>query len=132
MRTHLAAEVAPVAVTDAAVAKLNEAVAGGGYWNPDLAPVPPSARRWGLGDVVALWVALAACIPTYVLASSLIEEGMNWWQAVLTIFPGNLIVLVPRVLNAHAGLTLRRPGGDSSPHSYRASHSEGRADSRLR
>src|SRR5262249_4201623 len=94
---------ARVAVTDAAVAELNEAAAGGGYWNPDLAPVPPSARRWGLKDVAALWVSLAACVPTYMLASSLVEEGMSWWQAVLTIFLGNLIVLVPMVLNAHAG-----------------------------
>jgi NCS1 family nucleobase:cation symporter-1 len=37
------------------------------------------------------------------LASSLIEEGMSWWQAVLTIFLGNVIVLVPMVLNAHPG-----------------------------
>jgi NCS1 family nucleobase:cation symporter-1 len=65
--------------------------------------VPPSRRKWGLWDIAALWVALSACIPTYMLASSLIEEGMNWWQAVLTIFLGNLIVLVPMVLNAHAG-----------------------------
>jgi NCS1 family nucleobase:cation symporter-1 len=93
----------PVAVTDAAVDKLNHEAAVGGYWNPDLAPVPPSGRKWGLKDVAALWVALSACVPTYMLASSLIKEGMNWWQAVLTIFLGNLIVLVPMVLNAHAG-----------------------------
>ena len=37
------------------------------------------------------------------LASSLITGGMNWWQAVLTIFLGNVVVLVPMVLNAHAG-----------------------------
>jgi NCS1 family nucleobase:cation symporter-1 len=98
-----AAENASVATTDAAVAKLNEEVRGGGYWNPDLAPTPPAARKWGLKDVAALWVALSACVPTYMLASSLVEEGMNWWQAVLTIFLGNLIVLVPMVLNAHAG-----------------------------
>jgi NCS1 family nucleobase:cation symporter-1 len=103
MRGHTEGEGATLAVTDAAVAKLNEAAAGGGYWNSDLAPVPPSARRWGLKDVAALWVALSACIPTYMLASSLIEEGMSWSQAVLTIFLGNLIVLVPLVLNAHAG-----------------------------
>ncbi len=46
---------------------------------------------------------MSACIPTYMIASSLIAEGMNWWQAVLTIFLGNLIVLVPMILNAHAG-----------------------------
>jgi NCS1 family nucleobase:cation symporter-1 len=94
---------AAVAVTDAAIEKLNGEATGGRYWNPDLAPVPPSARRWGLKDVVALWVALSACIPTYMLASSLIEEGMSWSQAVLTVFLGNLVVLVPMVLNAHAG-----------------------------
>jgi NCS1 family nucleobase:cation symporter-1 len=97
------ADASSVAVTDAAVEKLNEQAAGGAYWNPDLAPVPPSGRKWGLRDVVALWVALSACIPTYMLASSLIEEGMSWLEAVLTIFLGNLIVLVPMVLNAHAG-----------------------------
>jgi NCS1 family nucleobase:cation symporter-1 len=102
-RAHTAAEYASIAVTDAAVEKLNEAAAASGYWNLDLAPVPPTRRRWGLKDIVALWVALSACIPTYMLASSLIEEGMSWWQAVLTIFLGNLIVLVPMVLNAHAG-----------------------------
>jgi NCS1 family nucleobase:cation symporter-1 len=97
------AEHAPVAVTDAAVGKLNEEAAGAGYWSPDLAPVPPAGRTWRLKDIVALWVALSACIPTYMLASSLIEEGMSWWQAVLTILLGNLVVLVPMVLNAHAG-----------------------------
>src|SRR5262249_56610245 len=110
---------ARVAVTDAAVAELNEAAAGGGYWNPDLAPVPPSARRWGLKDVAALWVSLAACIPTYMLASSLIEEGMSWWQAVLTIFLGNLIVLMPLVLNAHAGTRYGIPFPAYSPAAFR-------------
>jgi NCS1 family nucleobase:cation symporter-1 len=90
-------------VTDDLFEKVNEGAVGGGYWNPDLAPVPLSARKWGLRDIIALWVALSACIPTYLLASSLIDGGMNWWQAVLTIFLGNLIVLVPMVLNAHAG-----------------------------
>ena len=71
--------------------------------NADLAPVPQERRTWRVGNFVALWVSMAACVPTYMLASSLIDEGMNWWQAVLTIFLGNLIVLVPMVLNAHAG-----------------------------
>ncbi|HWA25625.1 MAG TPA: NCS1 family nucleobase:cation symporter-1 [Lacunisphaera sp.] len=72
-------------------------------YNEDLAPVPAAGRRWGLLSFAALWVSMSACIPTYMLASSLIGGGMNWWQAVLTIFLGNLIVLVPMVLNAHAG-----------------------------
>ncbi|MEO6567867.1 MAG: NCS1 family nucleobase:cation symporter-1 [Opitutaceae bacterium] len=71
--------------------------------NADLAPVPLSGRKWRVGSFAALWISMSACIPTYMLASSLIGGGMNWWQAVLTIFLGNLIVLVPMVLNAHAG-----------------------------
>lgn len=71
--------------------------------NDDLAPVPQSRRKWGMLSFAALWISMSACIPTYMLASSLIGGGMNWWQAVLTIFLGNLIVLVPMVLNAHAG-----------------------------
>src|SRR5437867_3863935 len=72
-------------------------------YNADLAPVPPERRKWRLGSFAALWISMSACIPTYMLASSLIGGGMNWWQAILTIFLGNLIVLIPMVLNAHAG-----------------------------
>src|SRR5438552_1591235 len=72
-------------------------------WNPDLAPTTAAQRTWSVWSIAALWVSMSACIPTYQLASSLVTGGMNWWQAVLTIFLGNLIVLVPMVLNAHAG-----------------------------
>src|SRR6201995_4967947 len=72
-------------------------------YSPDLAPVPAAGRKWGLWNFAALWISMAACIPTYMLASSLIGEGMNWSQAIFTIFLGNLIVLIPMVLNAHAG-----------------------------
>jgi NCS1 family nucleobase:cation symporter-1 len=72
-------------------------------YNKDLAPVPPERRTWGVASYAALWISMSACIPTYMLASSLIGGGMNWWQAIMTIFLGNLIVLVPMVLNAHAG-----------------------------
>jgi NCS1 family nucleobase:cation symporter-1 len=72
-------------------------------YNEDLAPVPQARRKWGVLSFAALWISMSACIPTYMLASSLIGGGMNWWEAILTIFLGNLIVLVPMVLNAHAG-----------------------------
>jgi nucleobase:cation symporter-1, NCS1 family len=71
--------------------------------NADLAPVPRAQRTWTMWNIAALWVGMSVCIPTYMLASSLISGGMNWWQAVLTVFLGNLIVLIPMVLNAHAG-----------------------------
>src|SRR5450759_1843491 len=72
-------------------------------YNPDLAPVPPQKRTWTTYNFASLWVAMSVCIPTYMLASGLIAGGMNWWQAIGTILLGNLIVLVPMVLNAHAG-----------------------------
>lgn len=71
--------------------------------NPDLAPVPPERRTWGTWHIVALWVGMAICIPTYMMAGNLIDAGMNWWQALLTIFLGNVIVLIPMTLNAHPG-----------------------------
>src|SRR5215471_12624571 len=71
--------------------------------NPDLAPVPMSERKWGTLSFAALWISMSACIPTYMLASSLIGGGMNWSQAILTIFLANIIVLIPMILNAHAG-----------------------------
>src|ERR1700722_16768811 len=74
-------------------------------YSPDLAPVPADRRKWGMWNFAALWISMAACIPTYMLASGLVDEkiGMNWWQAILTIFLANVIVLIPMVLNAHAG-----------------------------
>ncbi len=72
-------------------------------FNKDLAPIPMERRTWGLYNYASLWVAMSVCIPTYMLASGLIAGGMSWWQAILTILLGNLIVLVPMLLNAHAG-----------------------------
>jgi nucleobase:cation symporter-1, NCS1 family len=72
-------------------------------YNPDLAPIPAEKRSWGTYNYASLWVAMSVCIPTYMLASGLIAGGMSWMQAVLTILLGNLIVLIPMLLNAHAG-----------------------------
>lgn len=71
--------------------------------NDDLAPVALDRRTWTRWDIAALWVGMAVCIPTYTMASSLIGNGMTWWQALLTVFLGNLIVLIPMTLNAHPG-----------------------------
>src|ERR1700678_3091837 len=78
-------------------------MSGGPLENADLAPVPEARRTWRAGSFAALWVSMSACVPTYMLASGLVGEGMNWRQAILTIFLGNAIVLVPILLNAHAG-----------------------------
>src|SRR5580700_3959765 len=72
-------------------------------YNKDLAPIPKERRTWGIYNYASLWVAMSVCIPTYMLASGLIAGGMSWRQAIGTILLGNLIVLVPMLLNAHAG-----------------------------
>jgi NCS1 family nucleobase:cation symporter-1 len=71
--------------------------------NADLAPTPKSARKWGTYNFAALWISMAHCIPTYMLAGGLIAEGMSWGEALFTITLGNLIVLLPILLNAHPG-----------------------------
>ncbi|OGU33113.1 MAG: nitrate reductase, partial [Ignavibacteria bacterium GWA2_35_9] len=71
--------------------------------NKDLSPTKISERSWSTYNIAALWIGMSVCIPTYMLASGLIAGGMNWWQALLTIGLGNIIVLIPMVLNAHAG-----------------------------
>lgn len=82
---------------------MNSNVTATSLYSEDLAPVPLSKRTWNTWNYAALWISMSLCIPTYMLASSLIEGGMNWWQAVLTIFLGNTVVLIPMILNGHAG-----------------------------
>jgi len=71
--------------------------------NRDLAPTTRAQRTWGTYNYIALWFSMSMEITTYKLASSLIAKGMDWKQAVGTVLLGNLIVLVPMLLNAHAG-----------------------------
>ncbi len=72
-------------------------------YNEDLAPTMPSQRTWSTYNYIALWFSMSMEVTTYMLAASLIAGGMNWKQAVCTILFGNLIVLIPMLLNAHAG-----------------------------
>ncbi len=81
----------------------NPSVQDSSLYNKDLAPVPPEGRTWGAYHYASLWIGMSVCIPTYMLASGLIAGGMSWWQAIGTILLGNLIVMAPMLLNAHAG-----------------------------
>lgn len=74
-----------------------------GLYNDDIRPTTAQERHWSVLNMASLWIGMVVCVPTYTLASSLIEVGMSWWQAVMTIMLGNLVVLVPMVLNGHAG-----------------------------
>src|SRR3974390_3046112 len=71
--------------------------------NDDLAPIPAARRSWDTYNYAALWIAMSVNIPTYLLASGMIAGGMSWKQAIFTVFLGNVLVLVPMLLNAHAG-----------------------------
>jgi len=72
-------------------------------YNEDLAPTTEAQRTWDWKSYAALWVAMVVCVPTYMLAGGLVSEGMAWWQAVITVLLGNVIVLVPMMLIGHAG-----------------------------
>lgn len=82
---------------------LHSRIAASPLYNPDLAPVVPEHRTWGTYNYAALWVSMSVNILTYMLAASLIQGGMNWKQAVATVFLGNTIVLIPMLLNSHPG-----------------------------
>jgi len=81
----------------------DETVRSSSLYNEDLAPIPASRRSWGTYNYAALWIAMSVNIPTYMLASGMIAGGMSWRQAIFTVFLGNVLVLAPMLLNAHAG-----------------------------
>ncbi|HVT44179.1 MAG TPA: NCS1 family nucleobase:cation symporter-1 [Thermoanaerobaculia bacterium] len=83
--------------------ELKENVSDSPLWNADLAPTPLERRTWSTYNIAALWIGMSVVITTYTLASGLMTQGMTWWQALMTILLGNVIVLIPMVLNAHAG-----------------------------
>jgi NCS1 family nucleobase:cation symporter-1 len=75
----------------------------GALSNRDLAPVPPAARTWNLWHFAALWVAISVCVPTYMLSAGMVAAGMSWEASLAAVFLGNAIVLVPMIVNGHAG-----------------------------
>src|SRR2546426_432428 len=80
-----------------------ETIERSSLYNKDLAPVPGERRVWRTYNYAALWISMSVNIPTYMLASGMIAGGMNWRQALFTVFLGNVLVLIPMLLNAHAG-----------------------------
>jgi len=91
-------------MTDAHASSLAvETIRSSSLYNEDLAPVPPGRRTWTTYNYAALWISMSVNIPTYLLASGMIAGGMSWKQALFTVFLGNVLVLIPMLLNAHAG-----------------------------
>lgn len=94
---------APVSISRHDFVELDADVSHSPLWNHDLAPTPLARRTWSTWNIAALWIGMSVVITTYTLASGLMAQGMSWLQALVTILLGNVIVLVPMVLNAHAG-----------------------------
>jgi len=73
------------------------------YANAELTPIPLNRRTWTTYNYVAIWMGMSHNVSSYLLASGLIALGMGWLQAFLTITIANFLVLVPMLLNSHAG-----------------------------
>ena len=86
------------------IVELHEDVSQSHLYSEDLAPVPPQKRTWNKWNLAAIWVGMAVCIPTYLLASYMIKTGLNWLEALIIIGLANLIITIPMILNGHAGV----------------------------
>lgn len=86
------------------IIELQEDLSGSDLYSEDLAPLPKNKRTWSKWHLAALWVGMAVCIPTYLLASYMIIDGMSWLEALIIIGLANLIITIPMVLNGHAGV----------------------------
>ncbi len=86
------------------IVELDEDVSKSHLYSEDLAPIPSNQRTWTKWNLAAIWVGMAVCIPTYLLASYMIKTGLNWYESLIIIGVANLIITVPMVLNGHAGV----------------------------
>jgi len=86
------------------IVELQEDVSQSELYSEDLAPVSPAKRTWNKWNLAAIWVGMAVCIPTYLLASYMIKTGLNWYEALIIIGLANLIITIPMILNGHAGV----------------------------
>ncbi len=91
-------------MTNEDIVVLSEDLSHSSLYSEDLKPVPPQKRTWSMWSLAALWVGMAVCIPTYLLASYMIGSGMTWLESLIIIGLANLIITVPMVLNGHAGV----------------------------
>ena len=86
------------------IVELTEDLSASSLYSEDLAPVPKNMRTWTKWSLAALWVGMAVCIPTYLLASYMMKDGMGWLESLIIIGIANLVITIPMVLNGHAGV----------------------------
>ncbi|MEP1307299.1 MAG: cytosine permease [Balneola sp.] len=70
----------------------------------DMVPLPHEDRTWSMWNMTAIWVGMAVCIPTYLLASNMILSGLSWQASLIIIAIANLVITIPMVLSGHAGV----------------------------
>lgn len=83
---------------------LQEDVTSSPLYSEDLAPVPAERRTWNMWHLAFVWVGMAVCIPTYMMAAFMIKAGISWWAALLVIGLANVVITIPMALNGHAGV----------------------------
>ncbi len=91
------------------IVEIEQDFSGSSLYSEDLAPVPIAKRTWSMWDMAAIWVGMAVCIPTYLLASYMMKSGLSWLEALIIILLGNVIITVPMILNGHAGVKYGLP-----------------------
>tara|TARA_R110002126_G_scaffold35949_4_gene109929 strand:+ start:7418 stop:9160 length:1743 start_codon:yes stop_codon:yes gene_type:complete len=70
----------------------------------DMIPLAHEDRTWTMWNMTAIWVGMAVCIPTYLLASNMILSGLSWQASLIIIAIANLLITIPIVLSGHAGV----------------------------
>ncbi len=83
---------------------LQEDVSASPLYSDDLSPVPAEKRTWNTWHLAFVWVGMAVCIPTYMMAAFMIKAGMSWYASLIVIGLANLVITIPMVLNGHAGV----------------------------
>ncbi|HHG84833.1 MAG TPA: nitrate reductase, partial [Bacteroidetes bacterium] len=94
---------------DIQVVELSAEIKASPLYGEDLAPVPKDKRTWSMWNLSFIWVGMAVCIPTYMLASLMIKSGMSWYAALLIIGLANLVITIPMALNGHGGVKYGLP-----------------------
>ncbi|KAI0152502.1 permease for cytosine/purines, uracil, thiamine, allantoin-domain-containing protein [Hypoxylon sp. NC0597] len=59
--------------------------------NNDLKPVEPERRQWGAWNFVGFWIADSFNINTWMISSSMIVNGLSWWQSWICVWVGYAI-----------------------------------------
>ena len=78
-------------------------------WNADFQPTPFKSRTWGAWTYFAIWFGMAVEVESWSLVSVGFDFGLNWFWSILSVFIGNIAVLVPILIIGHGGAKYGMP-----------------------